>query len=414
MMMAVQERARVTSQSRHHPCSSGVSVTAVTVAKGRRCVGCDVMVMDSDAHQSEDGRLSLSARLNSLLPNFSQSKLPSTFSAFSEPPSRRSGELVRHESMRSARTRPPSPRISTAYASNAPNLTRNMFNRSTQPLSLKIPAAGPSSQSQTHKRDQSQPAFPVLRWFTGKQTAGDHARTPTQSRPSTPLEYSDSPLNTLPPTGTAISALVDALDDDPRLRGAHTTKVDMPSRPQAAKLPPSLRPWRPPSHLSDLSRAALPTASISPTTSFYATPYADPFDDPFAEQSHSHNDDLDIFLSPTPDPIAIPHSPAPAHLNRSPPILSPSSTRSSIETLRSIQDRGRGIHTTPPSQKLSLPSFSNPFNWFTTDDDAKRKEHMDPYLSEEDKAHSGQAQKDHINQRCLYSFDLSAIIELTT
>ncbi|KAI0347830.1 alpha/beta-hydrolase [Trametopsis cervina] len=287
--------------------------------------------------------------------------------------------------MRSTRTRPPSPRATIA---------RSNFHRSTQSLSLKMPQEAESS-SMAHKRDQSDSVFPVLRWFTGKQPANEYVRTPAQSNPSTPIEYSDSPLNTMPPSHYATSVLADALDDDPRLLEAHSSKVDMPSRPQAARLPPTMRPWRPPNHLADLSRATLPTAGLSPTTSFYATTYTDPFDDPFAT---SHSDDLDMFYSPTPKPVPIPHTPAPVHITRSPPTLTPSSTRSSIETLRSIQGRGRGIHTTPPSQKLTLPSLPNPFGWFTTED-ASQKDNMDPLLTEEDKAHNAHAQKEHIQQK---------------
>ncbi|KAI0095101.1 Alpha/Beta hydrolase protein [Irpex rosettiformis] len=250
------------------------------------------------------------------------------------------------------------------------------------------------SPSMARTREQTQAVFPMLRWLTGKQSSSDHARTPTQSHPSTPIEYSDSPLNTLPPSRSDISALAEALDDDPRLLEAHS-KVDMPSRPKAAKLPPQLRPWRPPSHLSDLSRATLPTSGLSPTTSFYSSAYTDPYDDPF---SQPHNDDLDMFYSPTPNPVAIPHSPAPAHVNRSPPTLSPSSTRSSIETLRLIQDKGRGIHTTPPSQKLTLPAIPNPFSWFGVEDASQQKEIMGPSLSEEDRARTQQKQKEQIRQ----------------
>ncbi|KIP12571.1 hypothetical protein PHLGIDRAFT_61787 [Phlebiopsis gigantea 11061_1 CR5-6] len=125
--------------------------------------------------------------------------------------------------------------------------------------------------------------------------------------------------------------------------------------------------------------------------------YADPFEDPFARDDH--NPQLDVFYSPTPTPLAIPHSPAPAHINHSPPILSSSPTLSSIETLRSIHERGsRGIHTTASSQK-AFSSFSNPFGWFSSDDESQQKENMDPLLDESDKASSAQAQKQNIRQR---------------
>ncbi|KAI0706121.1 Alpha/Beta hydrolase protein [Cytidiella melzeri] len=333
-------------------------------------------------NDGENGRLSLSARLSSLLSS-PQSKPQNNPFFYSEPPSRRSGEETQDTSMRAVRTRPPSPRGQPAR--------NKSFHRSTQSLKLDIPEAG---SSKVHKREQSQPAFPVLRWLTGKQSSSDYARTPTQSHPSTPLEYSDSPLNTRPPSGSDMKALAEALDDDPRLFDAHS-HVGMPSRPKAAKLPPQLRPWRPPNHLYDLSRTTLPTASLSPPPSFYSTAYTDPFDDPYAQP---HNDNLNMFYSPTPNVLAIPHSPAPAHVTRSPPMLSPSSTRSSIETLRLIQDKGRNIHTTPPSQRLTLPTIRNPFGWFGSDDAAQQKENMDPYLSEEDRAHSPQTQNERIRQ----------------
>ncbi len=333
-----------------------------------------------------DAKQTLTQRLSSLLSSGPHQRNPNQHFFSSEPPSRRSGDLERDAGMRSIRTRPPSPRMHSASRNSS-------FHRSTQSLSLNTSMPEQGSSSKAHQREQSQPTFPVLRWLTGKQSSSDYARTHAQSHPSTPIEYSDSPLNTLPPSRPDISALAEALDDDPRLLEAHS-KADMPSRPKAAKLPPQLRPWRPPNHLSDLSRATLPTASLSPTTSFYSSAYTDPYEDPFSQR---HNDDLDMFYSPTPNPVPIPHSPAPAHVNRSPPTLSPSSTRSSIETLRLIQDKGRGIHTTPPSQKLTIP---NPFSWFGVEDGSQQKENMDPLLSEEDRARTQDKQKERIRQHC--------------
>lgn len=345
--------------------------------------------MESNVQDSR--RPSLSDRLNPLLPGSSQRKPTDSTHSFSEPPSRRSADAPRSDhNMRSVRTRPPSPRASAVYEN------RSSHTRSAQSLSLQMSTAASSSKSNTHQREQSQPILPILRWFSG--SAKQHAKKPsistTQSRPDTPLQYSDSPVDDSP--NSSVSALAEALHDDPRLIEAHTPHLDLPSRPQAARLPPPLRPWKPPSHLSDLARSALPTASLSPTSPFYKPAYTDPFEDPYTP---NHNPDLDMFFSPTPTPIPIPHSPAQVHLSRSPPSLSPSSTRSSIDTLRSIQEKGRAIHTTPPVQKLSLPTF-NPFGWFSSEDEAQQKENMDPLLDERDKAQDPATQKETIKSHC--------------
>ncbi|CAL1695126.1 unnamed protein product [Somion occarium] len=172
--------------------------------------------------------------------------------------------------------------------------------------------------------------------------------------------------------------------------------VDLPSRPEAVRLAHQFHAGssRPPNLLSNLARSTLPTAGLSPP-SIYSTKYSDPFEDPFKRPEH--NPDLDILYSPTPSPVAMPPSPAPAHLPQSPPTLSLSPTRTSIDSLRSIQERGtRAIHTTTPSQRLTLPNLSNPLKgWFASDDS---KENMDPFLSEEDRAPTAEAQKQRIRE----------------
>ncbi|GJE87568.1 lipase 2 [Phanerochaete sordida] len=351
--------------------------------------------------EGSGSRPSLSSRLNFLLANLPLQKPKSNTQFYSEPASsRHSVDVVRHESMRSARTRPPSPRAAHA------NVNRAAHNRSAMSLTLNVPSASTSQQKQKQeqKREDAQAAFPVLRWFSSNAKEPDvkHKRSQSSldSRPRNPPMYSDSPVDSASSSTSHVLAIAEALDDDPRLVHARTPTVDLPSRPKAARLPPHIRPWRPPSHLSDLSRSALPTAGLSPESYYVRPPYTDPYEDPFAVPQEGHEPQMDIFFSPTPTPVAIPHSPAPAHLSRSPPAISPSSTRSSIDTLRSIQERGsRGLHTTPPSQKLSLPSFTNPFQWFAGDDDAQRKENMDPFLSEEDKSSNAQSQKENIQQR---------------
>ncbi|KAI0080363.1 alpha/beta-hydrolase, partial [Panus rudis PR-1116 ss-1] len=151
-----------------------------------------------------------------------------------------------------------------------------------------------------------------------------------------------------PPSPLVSSVIADALSDDPRLIEAQT-HVELPERPQAARLPPGFHASRP-HYLSNLTRTTLPTAGLSPPSLYSTT---------------------------------------------SPPMLSTSPTRSSIDSLRSIQERGtRGIHTTSSTQRLSLP---NPFKGWLASDGSK--DSMDPFLSDEDKASSTQAQKEVIRQR---------------
>ena len=356
--------------------------------------------------ESNESRPSLSSRLNYLLNSLPYQQPKENTHFFSEPSSsRHSVDAVRHESMRHARTRTPSPRSSNAALSSS---NRTAHNRSQMSLGLNTSFESTGPSRKPHKRDEEQPTFPVLRWFSGslkqpgssKQMHHKRSLTSVDSRPNTPTQYSDSPIDTASSSTTHVLAIADALDDDPRLIHARdSATVNLPSRPVAARLPPSMRPWRPPNHLSDLSRSTLPTASVSPTytTTFMRQFYTDPFEDPFVRDDH--NPQLDMFYSPTPTPVAIPHSPAPAHTNRSPPNLSSSPTRSSIETLRSIHERGsRGIHTTASSQK-SFSSFSNPFGWFSAEDESQQ-ENIDPFLKASDKASNAQAQKQNISQRC--------------
>lgn len=351
--------------------------------------------------EGSTSRPSLSSRLNLLLSSLPLQKANASSLFHSEPSSsRHSTDSLSSETMRSARTRPPSPRHAHSNAGRASH------NRSAMSLTLNTSHESTSQrQKQRAPEDAQTSSFPVLRWFSSSTTQADvkHKRSQSSvsSRPDASPVYSDSPVDSASSSTSHVLAIADALDDDPRLVHARSPTVELPSRPKAARLPAPLRPWRPPSHLSDLSRSALPTAGLSPASYYVRPHHTDPYDDPFAAGSQQeHEPQMDIFFSPTPTPVAIPHSPAPAHLSRSPPSISPSSTRSSIDTLRSIQERGsRGIHTTPPSQRLSLPTFKNPFQWFSGDEDTQRKENMDPFLSEEDKAHNARSQQQVIQQR---------------
>ena len=347
--------------------------------------------------EGSESRPSLSSRINLLLNNWTSQKSEPDTHFISEPSSsRHSVDAVRHENMRRTRTRTPSPRSSSVALSSS---NRAAHNRSAISLTLNVPSESSNRSRNLSRRDGSQPTFPMLRWFSGgsKQPEVEH-RQPISSRDTRSnnlMQYSDSPVGSASSSTTHVLAIADALGDDPKLLDARSPRtVDLPSRPEAARLPPSMRPWRPPSHLSDLSRSTLPTACLSPTytTSFTHPTYTDPFDDPFTRRDHDPQ--LDIFFSPTPTPVPIPHSPAPAHLNRSPPNLSPSSTRSSIDTLRSIHEKGaRGVHTISQQQKPSFPLFSNPFGWFSTEDETLGKENTDPLSNEGNKVRNASIQE---------------------
>ncbi|EMD41945.1 hypothetical protein CERSUDRAFT_110499 [Gelatoporia subvermispora B] len=357
-----------------------------------------------DAVPDDVERASVAARLAFLFSVFQPFHLAAPPSSSSEPPSRRSGELTPDNDMRRARTRPPSPFTSSARTRRRPSPRPHSV---AMPLECSKPSAKHTPQSSVPPPDKS---HPVIRWLSGshaRKPSASHAahagKSPDRSRPPTP-SLRDSPVPSSPSTpSSAASALADALCDDPHIVQAHAQAqpeaVDLPQRPQAARLPPHFRPPKPPSFLSNLSRSTMPTACLSPTSpgSSYGTHYTDPFENPFPPDSES-SQDFDMFLSPTPIPVPIPHSPAPVHLNRSPPSLSSASTLSSLDTLRSIHERGRSIHTSTPSQSLKFGLPDTIKNWFGSNE-GMSKEDVDPYLNEEDKAGTSEEQRDRIRQR---------------
>ncbi|CCL98514.1 uncharacterized protein FIBRA_00513 [Fibroporia radiculosa] len=79
--------------------------------------------------------------------------------------------------------------------------------------------------------------------------------------------------------------------------------------------------------------------------------------------------------------------------------MSPPSNRSSLDTLRSIHERGRSIHTTTPPQSLKLPSLPASIrSWFGSED-GREKENVHPLLSEEDRRADAQAEREHIRKK---------------
>lgn len=366
-----------------------------------------------------DPKSSLSARLSSLFS--SDSPTPKNHPptnpppSLSEPASRRRSldeSVAPWDGSSRARTRPPSP---NPHHSRAASMSASALTRGSQSSkSFTIPAIPGNSLGFGRApplRNQPNPSLPVLRWLTSKSsTSADGA---SHSRASTPTQSN-------PPSPSAFSALDDALHDNTFFTRGRPDSLDLPSRPQAARLPAAFHSARPPEYLSSLARSALPTASVSPlsSASAYRTTYADPFDDPFTSSPEGHNSNLDVLYSPTPIPLAMPHSPPAAHLMSSPPVLSTSPRRSSIDSLRSIQEKGKGIHTSAPTAQL-FPNFPNAWKgWFATDGPSD-KENMDPFLDERDKAETAQGQRERLRKHCesapttLAMLDLRSVLDVS-
>ena len=95
-------------------------------------------------------------------------------------------------------------------------------------------------------------------------------------------------------------------------------------------------------------------------------------------------------------PLPMPHSPARAHVNSSPPGIS------SLDSLRSIHERTQSIHTSAPQHAFSFPQFPSLKNSFSNDEPSD-KENPNPMLSEEDRAENEEAEREHIRQKCTFS-----------
>ncbi|PCH33909.1 alpha/beta-hydrolase [Wolfiporia cocos MD-104 SS10] len=109
-----------------------------------------------------------------------------------------------------------------------------------------------------------------------------------------------------------------------------------------------------------------------------------------------------MFLSPTPTPVAIPHSPAPAHISDEPR----AGARSSLDTLRTIHARGRSVHTSAPAPApLRLPALSGSLpgslrSWFGDGGSAQgSRESVHALLGDEDKQPTRQAEREHIKKK---------------
>ncbi|KAH7930541.1 alpha/beta-hydrolase [Leucogyrophana mollusca] len=211
---------------------------------------------------------------------------------------------------------------------------------------------------------QKKSPTPVVRWlssWTEDSLHAAHSRKPSSSstKSFTSSAGSGSPPERSPssscPPSPGLSALNEALSDN-----------ILPMPPPPARLPPSFYASRslsrPPPLLNNLTRSTLPTASVSrhPTLS--------------EEHPFDYAADPDSPLSPT--RISPTHSPP---------------TRSSIDTLRSVRDRG--IHTTATPQ--ITPSNSLTRWWFQSDS----KENVDTLLNEEDRSDASQPSQDKIKKK---------------
>ncbi|EJF66902.1 alpha/beta-hydrolase [Dichomitus squalens LYAD-421 SS1] len=235
-----------------------------------------------------------------------------------------------------------------------------------------------SAAAQKRKRP-SQPALPILRWFSPKnagKTASSNPNSPVRSRPPTPsASRSDTPGPSTPTTPpSALSALADAFADDPHLFAhsrSNSDDIRLPSRPAAARLQSALQR---PSYFSNLTRTTMPTACLSPpVTAAYVRPgYTDPFEDPFAWPPRDQDQQQ--------------HSP-------------PSS--SSVEQLRHIHERSRSrsIHTSA-SQGFNFPQLPNLRSWFSSEEGGNGdKENLNPMLSDEDKAETAAGERENIRRK---------------
>jgi len=173
---------------------------------------------------------------------------------------------------------------------------------------------------------------PVVRWLgsTGQTTADDDP------------EASD--------------ALRQAIEDEPFALRSYSPIG--PVRPPQAHLASHARPFRQPALLDELARAARPTAS-------------------------------------SPVPLSAVGSSSPTFSSQTPNIFSQHPpTRTSVDYLRSLNSRDRGISTTAVAH---APSLAGPTRWWFQDGS---KAEVDQLLGEEDRASTVQREAEHIRQKC--------------
>ena len=211
----------------------------------------------------------------------------------------------------------------------------------------------PPLQKSPHKAPH-----PVLRWFGHTKPSHSSVPSPSDSQPPSP---SSDPIENL------LDALTSPLP-------ALSTPTPTLKRPPKA-VPPNMPLWGSPYFLRGLSRAPLPTASVS-----NLIPATHPFD---------ASDDSQF-------------PGAPIYLQHSPPELS------SLDALRSLRNRksASSAHLDRSTSLASLPSLPSLFStsatpsWWRFQND--NKEDVDRLLSEEDRAPTVEEERSRIHKKCAW------------
>jgi triacylglycerol lipase len=228
--------------------------------------------------------------------------------------------------------------------------------RATKRRSLPVPLPrlqSLSSPSMATEPAQPRSPTPVIRWLGSwsqpRRAQGSGSNSPSGSAPPSP----------------SLSLLNEALNEN-----------ILPAALPQARLPSSFHAsrtlCRQPPFLDNLTRSTLPTSSLS---SRLPIPY-----DPITTQSISLDD---------------PESSAPSAQI----VFHPPGGSTSIDTLRSV--RNRGMHT---SASVPSPSPSKQTSrwWFQ----GNNKQNVDSLLEEEDRADSVDEEQSHLRKKCKFSFQI--------
>jgi hypothetical protein len=188
---------------------------------------------------------------------------------------------------------------------------------------------------------------PIIRWLSSWSSTPNRSPTHSRSRSESPSSYSAPPSPCLSSLNEALSSQLPSL----------------PAKPPSAYFYGSRNFSRPPPFLDNLTRSTLPTASLT-----RATPLSPliPFQDTNTQ-------------APDTPPVLISHY---------------SPTRSSIDTLRNVWDRG--VHTSAPAPATATPRLS----WWWSQ--GENKENVDTLLDEDDRADTAQEERDQIRRKCAF------------
>jgi triacylglycerol lipase len=192
---------------------------------------------------------------------------------------------------------------------------------------------------------------PIVRWLSSWSSTPNKSPTHARSRSESPTSYSE-PRS---PPSPCLSSLNEALSSQ---------LPNLPAKPPSAYFYGSRNLSRQPPFLDNLTRSTLPTASLS-----RAMPLSPliPFKETNTQVPDTH-------------PVIITHSPP---------------TRSSIDTLRNVWDRG--IHTSAPAPTTATSRLS----WWWSQ--GENKENVDTLLHEDDRADTAQEERDQIRRKCAFA-----------